>query len=67
VSEVVTTQFGFHLIRLESLTPASTRPLDEVSESIRARLLTEKRTVVARDIVARLKAEARIERLAMLD
>ncbi|MCU0940390.1 MAG: peptidylprolyl isomerase, partial [Burkholderiaceae bacterium] len=67
ISDVVETQFGFHLIRLESLTPASTRPLDEVSESIRARLLAEKRTAAAREVVARLKADARIERLAMLD
>jgi len=67
VSGVVPTQFGFHLIKLESMTPASTRPLEEVGESIRTRLLAEKRTAAAREVVARLKADARIERLVQLD
>ncbi len=67
VSDVVPTQFGFHLIRQEGLTPASTRSLEEAAESIRARLLADKRTAAAREVVARLKSEARIERIAQLD
>ncbi len=67
VSDVVPTQFGFHLIRQEGLTPASTRSLEEAAESIRARLLADKRTAAAREVVARLKSEARIERIAQID
>lgn len=33
-SEVIKTQFGYHIIKLEEVKPASTRPLDEVKEEI---------------------------------
>lgn len=67
VSGIVQTQFGFHLIKLESLTPASTLSLEEAGESIRTRLLAGKRTAAAREVVTKLKAHARIERLVQLD
>lgn len=67
VSDVVPTRFGLHLIKLESLAPAVTQPLAQVQESIRARLLAEQRTALAREVVAALRASARIEVLLNLD
>lgn len=34
ISEVVKTQFGYHIIRLEDIKPAATKPLAEVSKQI---------------------------------
>lgn len=67
VSDVVQTVFGYHLIKAEARTAPSTVPLDEVREGIRTRLLAEKRTDLARQIVARLKAAADIQLLVNLD
>lgn len=67
VSEVVPTRFGLHLIKLEAYVPAVTQPLAEVQGGIRARLLAEKRTALARDVVAGLRASARTEVLLNLD
>jgi parvulin-like peptidyl-prolyl isomerase len=67
VSGIVQTQFGYHLIRCESRQPASVRPLDEVRDNIRAALAAERGAARAREIVAELKAAARIEILVQLD
>ena len=67
VSDVVPTRFGLHLIKLEARVPAVTQPLDEVQDGIRARLLAEKRTALAREVIAGLRASARTEVLLNLD
>ncbi len=67
VSEVVSTRFGLHLIKLETLLPAVTQPLAAVQEAIRTRLLAEKRTALAREVVAALRANAKIDVLLKLD
>jgi parvulin-like peptidyl-prolyl isomerase len=67
VSDEVQTRFGLHLIKLEALVPAVTQPLAEVQDGIRARLLAEKRTALAREVVAGLRASARTEVLLKLD
>ncbi|MEW6426953.1 MAG: SurA N-terminal domain-containing protein [Thermodesulfobacteriota bacterium] len=38
VSGIVETQFGYHIIKLEEITPATVRPFEEVKEEIVARL-----------------------------
>ncbi len=38
ISDVVTTDFGYHIIKLEGITPASTATLSEVKETIRSEL-----------------------------
>jgi hypothetical protein len=45
----------------------ATQPLDELREAIRTRLLAEKKTALAREVIAGLKAAARIELLVQLD
>jgi peptidyl-prolyl cis-trans isomerase C len=66
-SDVVQSGFGLHLIRCDEAVPAVTQPLAEVPDSIRARLLAEKRTTLAREMVAALRASARTEILVKLD
>lgn len=66
VSDVVQTSSGFHLIRAGDRTPAVTQPLEAVRDGIRARLLAEKRTALARELVAKLRAAARVEVLLPL-
>jgi parvulin-like peptidyl-prolyl isomerase len=59
ISPLVETQYGFHIIRLESLTPQRLRSLDETRDEIRG-VLGE--SVV--DSLARMQAEAFAERAA---
>ncbi|KPK24145.1 MAG: hypothetical protein AMJ61_14175 [Desulfobacterales bacterium SG8_35_2] len=42
ISDIVETQFGFHVIKLEKIEPASTRPLEEVKDEIKAQLQAQK-------------------------
>ena len=67
ISEVVKTDSGYHVIKMESRTAAATQPLDEVRESIRGRMLAEKRAAKAREVLTELKAAARVEVLVNLD
>ena len=43
ISEPVKTQFGYHLIQLESLTPAGTMPYEAVKAQVKEQLLLAKR------------------------
>lgn len=43
ISEPVKTQFGYHLIQLESLTPAGTMPYESVKAQVKEQLLLAKR------------------------
>ncbi|MBF0190423.1 MAG: SurA N-terminal domain-containing protein [Magnetococcales bacterium] len=47
VSEPVTTAFGIHLIRVDQIHPAETKPLEKVSTEIRGRIVENK----AKDLV----------------
>ncbi len=44
ISEPIRTDYGFHVVRLESLEPAETQELSEVQEDIETRLRREKAT-----------------------
>lgn len=46
VSEPVKTQFGYHLIELEALTPAGNQPLEAVKPQVKDQLLMAKRQAV---------------------
>jgi peptidyl-prolyl cis-trans isomerase D len=49
VSDIVETQFGFHIIKVEAKEAEQARPLEEVAEEIREELMSEKAQVKARE------------------
>jgi peptidyl-prolyl cis-trans isomerase C len=67
VSEIVETEFGFHVIKLEAYTPAGQQPLDEVKDKIRAAIVAQKRNEAARKHVEELRALAKIEIFVRLE
>jgi len=60
-SGIVETTFGYHIIKVEDHKAARERPLEEVKESIRASLLARKRSDTRRDVLKKVKDEAKIE------
>lgn len=58
ISPIVTTEKGFHLLRLKAQMPAHALPLDEVKAQIRNRMYSERRTAASDALLARLKAES---------
>ena len=51
----VKTQFGYHLVKVESRTESSLLPLEEVKEKIEGQLLQQKRNEVYQKKIAELK------------
>lgn len=58
----VKTQFGYHLIRIESRTEEEIRPLEEVKDQIKMKVLEEKQRSVYNAKVLELEAKYPIER-----
>ena len=61
VSDVVETQFGYHIIRVEERREAQTPPLDEVKERIRQEMHNRGRQDAQRQLVEELRRTAKIE------
>jgi len=61
LSDVVTTQFGYHLIMVTEHTPAKEESYDEVKADIEKFLKYRKSTDAARDHVKDLRAKAKVE------
>jgi peptidyl-prolyl cis-trans isomerase C len=61
ISEVVDTQFGYHLIKLEERREAQTVPVEEAAERITAYLTQDKLQEAVEDLVDELHAAATIE------
>jgi len=64
VSDVVETEFGFHLIKLEEKKPAKTVSFDEAKAKITAYLTQEKVTGNIEAFLAETKAKATIKILS---
>ncbi len=62
VSDVVETQFGYHLIKLTAKNPASTIPLDDARTKIVDHLTQLKMAELVNAYIATLKPDAKIER-----
>jgi peptidyl-prolyl cis-trans isomerase C len=63
VSDIVETEFGYHLIKVEDRRPARTKLFQEVSAEVEELLRRMKAESLGRDYVAKLRAEAEIERI----
>ncbi len=61
VSDVIKTEYGFHILKLLELNPAKKVPLTEVSEKIRELLTSQELDKMLPDYFAKLKKEAGVE------
>lgn len=57
----VETQFGYHIIKVNEKTAEVQRPYDEVKESILTSLKARQKSKATRDLLDKLKTEAKIE------
>jgi len=62
VSDIVETQFGYHLIKAEGWRPARTKPFDEGASEIEELLRRWKAESLGRDYIEKLRADAKIEK-----
>jgi peptidyl-prolyl cis-trans isomerase C len=62
VSDIVETQFGYHLIKVEEKIPASIIKFDEIKERLKAFLQQRKIGAKVQAHIAQLKEKAKIER-----
>jgi peptidyl-prolyl cis-trans isomerase C len=60
VSDVVKSDFGFHIIKLTGKRPAGIRPLDEVKDQIKGAIMPTKQQEVFQKIKEELKKSAKI-------
>lgn len=60
VSEVVKTDFGFHIIKMTGKRPAGVRPFEEVKEQIKGAILPSKQQEIFQKIKDELKKTAKI-------
>jgi peptidyl-prolyl cis-trans isomerase C len=67
ISDVVETEYGYHIIRLESHTPAGAVPIEDVKEKIRLAVAADKRNKAARKYVEDLRALAKVETFVALE
>ncbi len=61
VSEIIKTQFGFHIIKLEEKRVERTIPFEEAQKSISQHLKNQKMDVVIREYVDNLSRKAQVE------
>jgi peptidyl-prolyl cis-trans isomerase C len=61
ISQVVTTQFGYHIIRVTARREASTVPLGEVRDRVKEFLTNQKKQQHADAFIASLKQKSKIE------
>ncbi|MGA2419779.1 MAG: peptidylprolyl isomerase [Candidatus Acidiferrum sp.] len=67
VSDLVETQYGFHIIKVLEKEPAHTRPFDEVKESLRAPLVLGQADKEASDTADKIATEVRHSNKVSLD
>ena len=67
MSDVVSTRFGYHLIKVYDRKPAGKKSLTEAGPILRSRFEKERIDSHLKQLVDKLKAEARIERFELKD
>ena len=61
ISDVVTTEFGYHIIKVVDHKPAGSVPLEEVSANIKEFLTQQKQQQAAEAFIAQLKQRSKVE------
>ena len=61
ISDVVTTEFGYHIIKVADHKAAGTLPLEEVSDNIKQFLTQQKQQQTAEAFIAQLKQKSKVE------
>ena len=61
ISDVVTTEFGYHIIKVVDHKPAGPVPFDEVSDNIKQYLSEQKKQETAKSFIDSIKQKAKIE------
>src|SRR5262245_59969953 len=61
VSDIVTTQYGYHIIKLSERLPAQKVALDKVSPRIKNYLMQQELAKLAPDYMAKIRKEAEVE------
>jgi peptidyl-prolyl cis-trans isomerase C len=61
MSDVVTTQFGYHIIKTTDRKPATTLPLAEVNEQLKQGLSQQKQQQYAQGFIAQLRQKSKVE------
>ena len=60
IGSVVSTQFGYHLIKILEHNPAKTKTFDEVQDKVRELLTQQKKQEMVKNYLAQLKQKAKI-------
>ncbi len=61
LSEVIKTDFGFHILKITEKTPETVKTLEEVKEDIIQTLLPDKQKEAFENLLEELKGKAEIE------
>jgi peptidyl-prolyl cis-trans isomerase C len=61
ISDVVTTQFGFHIIKVTDRKPAAAVPLEQVKDQLKVMLQNQKKRQRAESFIATLRQKSKIE------
>jgi peptidyl-prolyl cis-trans isomerase C len=61
ISDVVTTQFGYHIIKTTDRKPAATLPLAEVNEQLKQGLSQQKKQQHAQGFISQLRQKSKVE------
>jgi peptidyl-prolyl cis-trans isomerase C len=61
ISDVVTTEFGYHIIKVVDHKAAGTVPMEEVAENVKKFLTEQKKQETAQGFISQVKQKAKIE------
>jgi parvulin-like peptidyl-prolyl isomerase len=61
VNQVIPSALGYHIVRIDTKTPGRPATLAEYRDPIRAELLSQRRVQQTRDLLARLRAQAKVD------